>query len=100
MAHVSDSVSQLTIAHLDAHFGAAPAARASVTFLGLQPIEILGYPAQGVVEYVSVGCAAHPMADPSEILADPVRGPRAEVMMAGRMVGAETRGVHGALAVL
>lgn len=100
MAHVPDSVSRLTIAHLDAHFGAAPAARASVTFLGLQPIEILGYPIDGTVEYVSVGCAEHPMADPSQILADPERGPRAEVMMSVRVVGAEPVGLHRSLAVL
>lgn len=100
MAHVSDSVTQLITAHLDAHFGAAPAARASVTFLGLQPIEILGYPVGGTVEYVSVGCAAHPMADPSQILADPERGPRAEVTMSVRVVGAEPVGLHRSLAVL
>src|SRR5699024_2452223 len=38
--------------------------------------------------------------DPSQILADPERGPRAEVTMSVRVVGAEPVGLHRSLAVL
>lgn len=74
---------------------------ASVTFLGSEPIEVLRFApaADGVVHYVSVGCSKHPMADPTEIVADPVRGPRAEVVLALRSTEPAT-GLARSLAVL
>lgn len=58
---------------------------ASVTFLGLEAIDVLrfGPDADSVVHYVSVGCSRHAMADPSEMVADG-GGPRAEVSMSLR----------------
>lgn len=58
---------------------------ASVTFLGLEAIDVLrfGPDAESLLHYVSVGCSRHPMADPSEMVADG-GGPRAEVSMSLR----------------
>jgi hypothetical protein len=63
---------------------------ASVTFLGVERIEVLRFgpdprPAQeGVYHYISLGCSRHPMADPSAIAADPLHGPRAEIVVSLR----------------
>ncbi|HYB36136.1 MAG TPA: suppressor of fused domain protein [Mycobacterium sp.] len=80
-------------AHLRSHFAEAgidaePDA-ASVTFLGTEAIEVLRFHsgAGGVVHYVSLGCSRHPMVDPTEVGADPVRGPRAEVVLRLRDLG-------------
>ncbi|MCV7257465.1 suppressor of fused domain protein [Mycobacterium shimoidei] len=69
--------------HLSAHFDGAEPDVASVTFLGTEPIEVLRFPAgaDGVVHYASLGCSRHPMVDPTAVVADPHRGPRAEVVM-------------------
>jgi hypothetical protein len=91
-------------AHLRAHFVRAgftgePDA-ASVTFLGTEPIDILRFGPDdgGVVHYVSLGCSRHPMTNPSDIAADPVRGPRAEVAIALR--GSSPAGLGRSVAVL
>ena len=91
--------------HLRSHFAQAgidtePDA-ASVTFLGAEPIEVLRFHAgiDRVVHYVSLGCSRHPMTDPAEILADPLRGPRAEVVVQLRDPGPVT-GLARSLAVL
>lgn len=56
-----------------------PDARAAVTFLGTDRIEVLRFPAAGqegdVVRYATLGMSAQPMADPTAVLADPVKGP-------------------------
>jgi hypothetical protein len=91
-------VSQILVrvrAHLSAHFSDA----ASVTFLGAEPIEVLRFqPAipdsGGIVHYVSLGCSRHPMTDPAEMVADPERGPRAEVVLRLRNPGPMTRLAH------
>jgi Suppressor of fused protein (SUFU) len=74
---------------------------ASVTFLGTEPIEVLRFRggAGGLVHYVSVGCSRHPMADPTEILADPLRGPRAEIVLRLRDPAPAT-GIARSLAIL
>lgn len=54
---------------------------ASVTFLGLEPIEILRIPGGDRVSYATVGGSRHPMGDPGQPHADPVRGPRAELVL-------------------
>lgn len=54
---------------------------ASVTFLGLEPIEILRIPSADRVHYATVGGSRHPMGDPGQPHADPVRGPRAELVL-------------------
>lgn len=68
-------------AHLRDHFAGVQPDSASVTFLGTEPIEVLRFWVDGLVHYVSLGCSRYPMTDPTEIVADPVRGPRAEVVL-------------------
>ena len=74
---------------------------ASVTFLGVERIEVLrfGPDPDGVIHYVSLGCSRHPMGDPSELAADPLHGPRAEVVVSLR-ASAPTPGLGRAVAVL
>jgi hypothetical protein len=91
--------------HLRSHFAAqgfeAEPDSASVTFLGAEPIEVLRFRSgtDVLVHYVSVGCSRHPMADPTEIVADPQHGPRAEVVLRLRDRGPVT-GLARSLAVL
>ncbi|MGH3968218.1 MAG: suppressor of fused domain protein [Mycobacterium sp.] len=74
-------------AHLRAHFAEQGIDTepdvASVTFLGAEPIEVLRFAPgdDGVAHYVSLGCSRHPMVDPAHIVADPQRGPRAEIVL-------------------
>lgn len=88
-------------AHLCAQFADAQPDVASVTFLGTEPIEVLRFPpgSDGVVHYVSLGCSRHPMVDPTAVLADPERGPRAEVVLRLRDPGSVT-GLARSLAVV
>ena len=93
-------------AHLRGHFAlvgfaAAEPDSASVTFLGTEPIEVLRFHsgADGLVHYVSLGCSRHPMTDPTEMLADPQRGPRAEIVLSLRNPGPAT-GIARSLAIL
>ncbi|HTY28484.1 MAG TPA: suppressor of fused domain protein [Mycobacterium sp.] len=91
--------------HLRGHFAGlgidAEPDSASVTFLGVERIEVLrfGPDADGIAHYASLGCSRHPMTDPAEGAADPVRGPRAEVVMSLR-VTAPTPGLARSLAVV
>ncbi|GGZ42559.1 hypothetical protein GCM10010387_41120 [Streptomyces inusitatus] len=91
-----------------------PDARAAVTFLGTDRIEVLRFidragdpagdpaesPAGGVVRYATLGMSAHPMSDPTSPLADPVKGPRAELVLSVRAGLADTDKVLRPLAVL
>ncbi|CAL9584616.1 suppressor of fused domain protein [Streptomyces sp. enrichment culture] len=81
-----------------------PDARAAVTFLGTDRIEVLRFPAAGqegdVVRYATFGMSAQPMADPAAVLADPVKGPRAELVLSVRAGVADTDKVLRPLAVL
>jgi hypothetical protein len=92
-------------AHLRAHFRAAgidaEPDSASVTFLGVERIEVLrfGPDRDGVIHYVSLGCSRHPMGDPTQLAADPLRGPRAEVVVSLRDTS-PTPGVGRAIALL
>lgn len=68
-----------------------PDARAAVTFLGTDRIEVLrflgdgdGRVRDGLVRYATLGMSAAPMGDPTSTLADPVRGPRAELLLTVR----------------
>lgn len=74
---------------------------ASVTFLGVERIDVLrfGPNETGVYHHVSLGCSRHPMTDPGAAVADPVRGPRAEIVLSLR-VGGPTTGLARAVAVL
>ncbi|SDU51959.1 Suppressor of fused protein (SUFU) [Gordonia westfalica] len=88
--------------HLRERLGAEPQ-RASVTFLGVEPIDVLRFvlddSGPGELVYVTSGCARHPMTDPTDLHADPVRGPRAELVVRMR-AGSPLPGLHKRLATL
>ncbi|CAM3488295.1 suppressor of fused domain protein [Mycobacterium colombiense] len=87
-------------AHLRAHFTDTEPDAASVTFLGTETIEVLRFrEPDGTVHYVTLGCSRHPMTEPTLDLADPVRGPRAEVVLRLRDPGPVT-GLARSLAIL
>lgn len=77
-----------------------PDARADVTFLGTDRIEVLRFVDGDVVRYATLGMSAQPMADPTSPLADPVKGPRAELVLSVRVGLADTDQVLRPLAVL
>lgn len=94
-------------AHLRAHFTrigiTADPDEASVTFLGADPIAVIRFGSAdranvSAVHYVSIGCSRHPMVDPAELVADTVRGPRAEVVVALR--GPSPTGLARSVAVV
>ncbi|WP_190132686.1 suppressor of fused domain protein [Streptomyces mashuensis] len=99
---MSDVVA-LAEARLLTAFG-EPDARAAVTFLGADRIEVLRFAAADeggdIVRYATLGMSAQPMADPTAMLADPVRGPRAELVLTVRAGRADTDQVLRPLAVL
>ncbi|WP_327697529.1 suppressor of fused domain protein [Streptomyces sp. NBC_00459] len=84
-----------------------PDARAAVTFLGTDRVEVLRFQGQDrdgedgeIVRYATLGMSALPMADPTAVLADPVKGPRAELIISVRAGVADTDKVLRPLAVL
>jgi hypothetical protein len=95
-------------AHLREHFAGAGITAdpddASVTFLGTERIDVLRFGPddrpglEGVIYYVSLGCSRHPMFDPTELVTDALRGPRAEVVVALR--GPSPNGLARSLAIL
>ena len=87
-------------AHLRRHFADAEPDSASVTFLGTEPIEVLRFRGSDrLMHYVSLGCSRYPMTDPTQIIDDRMRGPRAEVVLRLRDPGPVT-GIARSLAVL
>ena len=78
---------------------------ASVTFLGVERIDVLRFGPdhrvglEGVFHYVSVGCSRYPMADSAAAIADPIRGPRAEITLSLR-AGASANGLARSIAVV
>jgi hypothetical protein len=92
-------------AHVRGHFAEAgfdaEPDSASVTFLGLERLEVLrfGPDPLGVAHYVTLGCSRHPMTEPTAGVADPLRGPRAEVVLSLR-TAAPTPGLARSLAVV
>ncbi|GAA3262715.1 suppressor of fused domain protein [Streptomyces lavendulae] len=77
-----------------------PDARAAVTFLGTDRIEVLRFSEGDLVRYATLGMSAHPMTDPTAVVADPVRGPRAELVLTVRAGLAPTDKLLRPLAVL
>ncbi|MCZ7416691.1 MULTISPECIES: suppressor of fused domain protein [unclassified Streptomyces] len=94
-----------------------PDARAAITFLGTDRMAVLRFvdptggptpddgPAAGdtrapVVRYATLGMSAAPMSDPTAALADPERGPRAELLLSVRAGIVDTDKVLRPLAVL
>lgn len=92
-------VLQLVEARLRSTLG-EPGARAAVTFLGTERIEVLRFVEGDVARYATLGMSAAPMAEPAAALADPERGPRAELLLSVRAGVAETDKVLRPLAVL
>lgn len=111
MSDVTPPVTPLVEARLRGVFG-EPTGRAAVTFLGADRIEVLrfadppptsggGTPTDGgLLRYATLGMSARPMTDPLDIVADPVRGPRAELVLSVRAGRADTDPVLRPLAVL
>lgn len=89
----------LVEARLSESFG-EPDARAAVTFVGTDRIEVLRYTAGDLVRYATLGMSAQPMADPLGSVADPLRGPRGELLLTVRTGRADTDKVLRPLAVL
>lgn len=85
--------------HLRGYFADSEPDVASVTFLGVERMDVLRFTHDGVYCYVSLGCSRHPMIEASAAVADPVRGPRAEVVMRLR-AGVPTPGLARSLAVI
>ncbi len=85
-----------------------PDARAAITFVGADRIEVLRFTGDaagdrggaGVVRYATLGMSVQPRADPADPLADPVRGPRAELLLTVRARRADTDKALRPLAVL
>ena len=101
LAEVSD--------YLRAHFAAlgideAPDV-ASVTFLGVERIDVLRFGPdhraglETVFHSVSLGCSRYPMADAASAVSDPIRGPRAEITLSLRS-GASADGLARSIAVV
>jgi hypothetical protein len=67
-------------AALRQHFEVAPA-RASVSFLGVEPIEVLRYPDDGRDHYVTLGMSRYGMTDPAAAVVDDTSAPRSELLM-------------------
>ncbi|MEU8822623.1 suppressor of fused domain protein [Streptomyces sp. NPDC048636] len=80
-------VLQLVEARLITALG-QPDARAAVTFVGTDRIEVLRFRGEGdAVRYATLGMSDTPMTDPTAALADPLRGPRAELVLTVRAGG-------------
>ncbi|MGQ4490023.1 suppressor of fused domain protein [Streptomyces sp. 372A] len=77
-----------------------PDARAAVTFLGTDRIEVLRFIDGDIVRYATLGMSAQPMSDPTAVVADPLKGPRAELVLSVRGGLADTDQVLRKLAVL
>ncbi|MFK4272816.1 suppressor of fused domain protein [Streptomyces milbemycinicus] len=80
-------VLQLVEARLRTALG-EPDARAAVTFVGTDRIEVLRFRDADVVRYATLGMSDRPMTDPTAVVADPLRGPRAELVLTVRIGGA------------
>jgi len=100
-------------AHAAAAIGVDPQ-RASVTFLGAEPIDVLRFAGAGVSDgaasdgggsrlvFVTAGASRHPMADPADLNPDPVRGPRAELVVRLTVTAPDEqlRNLHRSMAML
>ena len=86
-------------AHLREHFAGCEPDVASVTFLGVERMDVLRFSTADGHCYVTLGCSRHPMTEASAAAIDPVRGPRAEVVMTLR-AGVPTTGLARSLAVI
>lgn len=77
---VTDPVLTAVESALVEHFGSRPA-RASVSFVGVEPIEVLRFePIPGERAYLSLGMSRHPMTGPEQAVVA-TDGPRGELML-------------------
>ncbi|MGC0363011.1 hypothetical protein ABH922_000995 [Rhodococcus sp. 27YEA15] len=98
---MSEPVVPAVRAHLLSSIEGPEPATASVTFLGVEPLDVLRFESSdGLIRYVTLGCSRHPMGDPGELIADPTRGPRAELVLALRGGAPLASGITRTLAVL
>jgi len=105
---VSDPLASLRD-HLRAHFAGlgidSEPDVASVTFLGVERIDVLRFgpdPRPGfddVFHHVSLGCSRHLMTDAAAAVSDPLRGPRAEIVLSLRS-GTAVAGLARSVAVV
>jgi hypothetical protein len=85
MSPTPDALASVEAAYLQ-HYETA-AARASVSFVGVEPIEILrfeqqAYPDEPVItDYLSLGMCRYPMTEASAVLVDEVAAPRGELLL-------------------
>ena len=106
MSESESSVIDRVAAHLREMFDDVEPQRASVTFLGLESIDVLRFSiVPDSVAYVSLGCSRHPMGEPDQLIVDPTAGPRAEVLVRMRLSDAsarstQLRGLHRTVAML
>lgn len=77
---LGDDVLAAVEAALIDRFGPGPA-RASVSFLGVERVEVLRWRAGAISQLATVGAARHPMSGGESMHVDPVRGPRAEILV-------------------
>ncbi|MDQ2835798.1 MAG: suppressor of fused domain protein [Actinomycetota bacterium] len=71
------------------HFEVPPV-RASVSFVGVEPIEILRFDERaeqdpfGIAHYLSLGMSRYPMTDSTDLVVDEAGAPRAELLITAR----------------
>ena len=97
-----DQVVAAVEAALLERFGPDPA-RASVSFVGVERIEVLRWRDGDVAQLSTLGASRHPMSDPTAMHVDDVAGPRAEILVRvrdGRSRPALSDGLVRALAIL
>ncbi len=105
---MSDTLAAVS-GHLRAHFASlgmdSDPDVAGVTFLGVERIDVLRFGPDlrpgldGVFHHVTLGCSRYPMTDPSAPVADPLLGPRAELVLSLRSALPRT-GLARSLAVV
>ncbi|NNG98581.1 suppressor of fused domain protein [Gordonia araii] len=94
--------SDLVAGHAAKVLGGDPQ-RASVTFLGAEPIDVLRFAGADGLVYVTAGASRHPMSDPADLNPDPIRGPRAELVVRIAVspgAGLQLRNLHRSMATL
>lgn len=77
---LGDDVLAAVEAALIGRFGPEPA-RASVSFLGVERVEVLRWRTGDSAQLATLGAARHPMSGGESMHVDPIRGPRAEILL-------------------
>lgn len=80
MTGASSDLLDLVEAAYRQHFEVVPD-RASVSFLGVEPLEVLRYSEGSADHYATLGMARYPMNDPAETTIATSTGPRAELLV-------------------